>query len=113
VNNAKDLVIKIEKVPVEAHNSIDKIERYHGPVKRAYEIITSEFGNIISLKHALQMAIKAVNDTAGPSGLIPTFLVFGAFPRISYILPLSPSITTRGEAIRKTMAEAYKFKTAR
>jgi hypothetical protein len=53
VNNAKNLAIKIEKVPVEAYNSIGKIERYHGPVKRAYEIITFEFGNTISPKYAL------------------------------------------------------------
>jgi hypothetical protein len=113
VNNAKNLAIKIEKVLVEAHNSINKIERYHGLIKRAYEIITFELNNIISPKHALQMAIKAVNDTAGPNGLVPTFLVFGAFPRISHTLPPFPLITARGKIIRKTMAEAYKLKAAR
>lgn len=25
--------------------------------------------------------MKAVNDTAGPNGLVPTLLVFGVFPR--------------------------------
>lgn len=34
----------------------------------------------ISPKAALQMAVKAVNDTAGPDGLVPTLLVFGAYP---------------------------------
>ncbi|KAI2634264.1 hypothetical protein GGS26DRAFT_553076 [Hypomontagnella submonticulosa] len=28
------------------------------------------------------MAVKAVNDTAGPDGLVPTLLVFGAYPRL-------------------------------
>ena len=28
----------------------------------------------------LQTAIKAINDTAGPGGIIPTLLVFGTFP---------------------------------
>jgi hypothetical protein len=112
VNNANNLAIKIEKIPIKAHNSIGKIERYHGPVKRAYEIITFELGNIISFKHALQIAVKAVNNTVGSNGLIPTFLVFGAFPRISHISPPSSSMTARGETIRKIMAEAYKLKAA-
>jgi len=29
------------------------------------------------------MAIKALNDSIGPNGLVPTLLVFGAFPRMS------------------------------
>jgi hypothetical protein len=107
------LAIKIEKVPMKAHNSIGKIERYHGPVKRAYEIIIFKLGNIISFKHALQIAVKAINDTAGSNGLVFILLVFGAFPRISHILPLFPSMTARGKAIRKAMAEAYKLKIAR
>jgi hypothetical protein len=34
----------------------------------------------------LQLAVKAVNDTASPNGLVPTLLVFGAYPRLSSIL---------------------------
>jgi hypothetical protein len=29
------------------------------------------------------MAVKAINDIAGPDGLIPTLLVFGSYPRIT------------------------------
>ena len=29
------------------------------------------------------MAVKAVNDTASPDGLVPTLLVYGAYLRIS------------------------------
>ena len=28
------------------------------------------------------MAFKAINDSVGPNSLIPTLLVFGAYPRI-------------------------------
>jgi len=28
------------------------------------------------------MAFKAINDSVGPNGLIPTLLVFRAYPRI-------------------------------
>jgi hypothetical protein len=33
------------------------------------------------------MAIKAVNDTTGPNGLVPTLLVYGAYPRVSNLNP--------------------------
>jgi hypothetical protein len=59
------------------------------------------------------MAIKAVNDIIGPNSLIFIFLVFGAFSRISHILPPFLLITARDKAIRKAMAEAYKLKVAR
>ena len=38
------------------------------------------------------MAIKAINDTAGPNKLIPTLLVYGAYLRISNLNPSIPSI---------------------
>ena len=38
------------------------------------------------------MAIKAINDTAGPDGLVPTLLVYGAYLKISKLDPLTPSI---------------------
>ena len=36
----------------------------------------------------LQMAVKAVNDTAGLDGLVPTLLVYGAYLRMSNLDPL-------------------------
>jgi hypothetical protein len=47
------------------------------------------------------MAVKAVNDTAGPDGLVPTLLVFGAFPRMNTDSPPSQSTLKRAEAIAK------------
>ena len=38
------------------------------------------------------MAVKAVNNTAGPDGLVPTLLVYGAYLRISNLDPPTPSI---------------------
>ena len=38
------------------------------------------------------MAVKAVNDTAGLDGLVPTLLVYGAYLRISNLDPPAPSI---------------------
>ena len=38
------------------------------------------------------MAIKALNNSMGPNSLVPTLLVFGAFPRILDSDILVPSI---------------------
>ena len=45
------------------------------------------------------MAVKAVNDIAGPDGLVPTLLVYGAYPRISNLDPPAPSIMEQAAAI--------------
>ena len=59
------------------------------------------------------MAVKAVNDTAGPDGLVPTLLVFGAYPRMSELDPPEPSIAQRAAAIRKAMEEVLKVRAER
>lgn len=41
----------------------------------------------LSTAEALKHSVKAVNDTAGPAGLVPTLLVFGILPR----LPIHPN----------------------
>jgi hypothetical protein len=45
------------------------------------------------------MAVKAINDSAGPDGIVPTLLVFGAYPRLTKIDLPSPLVTKRAEAI--------------
>lgn len=99
--------IKIKIVPVEAHNSIGLVERYHGPLRRAYTIIKQEIPDLHK-DMALQMSLKAINDTAGPNGLVPTLLVYGAYPRMVEADQPSPSIATRSAAIKKAMAEVKK-----
>ena len=55
------------------------------------------------------MAIKAVNNTAGPDRLVPTLLVYGAYLRIDKLDPPTPSIIDQAAAIRKAMAEIVKL----
>jgi hypothetical protein len=38
------------------------------------------------------MTVKAINNTAGPNRLVPTLLVYGAYPRISNLGPPALSI---------------------
>jgi len=57
------------------------------------------------------MAIKAVNNTTGPNRLVPTLLVYRAYPRISNLNPLTPSITDRAAIIQKAITEIIKLQT--
>ena len=103
---AKSMAIEVKEVPVESHHSIGLVERYHAPLRRAYEILEDELNNEqIDKDMILQMAVKAVNDSAGPNGLVPTLLVFGAYPRLTEMDPPSPSVVRRAEAIRAAMKE--------
>ena len=45
------------------------------------------------------MAIKAVNNTAGPNGLVPTLLVYGVYLRMSNLDPPAPSIMEQAAVI--------------
>jgi hypothetical protein len=56
------------------------------------------------------MAVKAINDTAGPDGLVPTLLVYGAYPRMTNLDPPALSIIDRATVIRKAMSEIAKLR---
>jgi hypothetical protein len=55
------------------------------------------------------MAVKAVNDTAGPNRLVLTLLVYRVYLWISNLDPLAPSIIDRVAIIQKAMAEIVKL----
>jgi len=55
------------------------------------------------------MAVKAINDTTNPDGLVPTLLVYGAYLRISNLDLPAPSIIERAAIIRKAMAKIVKL----
>ncbi|EKD20667.1 polyprotein [Drepanopeziza brunnea f. sp. 'multigermtubi' MB_m1] len=95
---AKMMSIDISKMPTEAYNSI----------------ISEEMQDLkVTKEQILQIAIKAVNDTAGLAGLVPTLLVFGAYPRMTHLDPPAPSTTTKAEAIKKAMSEVRRLQAVR
>ena len=55
------------------------------------------------------MAVKAVNNTTSPNRLVPTLLVYGAYPRISNLDPPALSITEQAAIIRKVIAKIVKL----
>ena len=56
------------------------------------------------------MAVKAINNTASPNGLVPTLLVYRAYLRISKLDPPTPSIIERAAVIRKAIAKIVKLR---
>ena len=72
------MVIKVKEVPVKIHNSIKKVEWYYILLHRVYKIISSELKGA-SKELTLQIAVKAINDSTSPDGLIPILLVFSTY----------------------------------
>jgi len=98
----------IRSVPVEAHNLIGMVERYHGPLRYIYYIITSKIPGI-NKNIALQIAFKVINNSAGLDGLIPILLVFGAYPQIIESDAPLPTVTQRAIAFKKAIEEVKKI----
>ena len=72
-------MIKVKEVPIKAYNSIGKVEWYYILLYHIYKIISSELKGA-SKELTLQIAVKAVNNSASLDGLIPILLVFGTYP---------------------------------
>ncbi|KAM4067661.1 transposase [Hirsutella rhossiliensis] len=81
----------------------EKLKDITPPLRRAYDILNAELSNVTSAEAVLQMAVKAINDTAGPDGIVPTLLVFGAYPRLTAESPPSASTLKRSAAMQKAM----------
>ena len=55
------------------------------------------------------MAVKAVNDLAGPNRIVPTLLVFSTYLWLTEMDLLSPSVTKRTEAIYTVTKEVRRL----
>jgi hypothetical protein len=99
---------RLKIVPVEAHHSIGLLERFHPLIKRCFLI----FMNIPDILEdtALQMAFKAINDTAGPDGYVPTLLVYGAFPRLMEEDAPAATVQRRAFAMNKAMESVRHYR---
>ena len=108
------MAITTKNVPVEAHWSIGIVERYQTVLRRAYKVIAADLqGCGLNKEKILQMAVKAINDMAGPNSLVPTILVFEAYPGMSkYDSPI-PTITQGAKAIKNAMKEVQRVRAER
>ena len=73
--------ILTKSVLVEAHWLVRLVKQAHLTLWRAYQVILEELqGQGTTKEINLQIAVKAVNNTAGLDSLVPTLLVFGTYP---------------------------------
>jgi hypothetical protein len=91
---------EVKEVPVKAYNSIGKVEKYHVPLWRLYEILKDKLKEEnLNKELILQMAVKAINNIARPNGLVPTLLVFSVYLRLSSFNTLTLLIIIQAEVI--------------
>lgn len=98
--------ITVLEAPIECPTTMSHVERYHGPLRVAYARIRAEDPKT-SQENALQLAVKCVNDTMGPEGLVPTLLVFGSLPRPARNVPADTQLR-RARIVEKTCQELKK-----
>ena len=92
--------------------TVSKVERYYTVIRRAYFIIITKLHGI-NKDIALQMSFKAINDSVGPDGIVPTLLVYGAYPRMVKSDPLSLTVLQRATIVKKAMTEIRKLQAKR
>ena len=56
------------------------------------------------------MAVKAINNTTGFDGLVPTLLVYKAYLKINKLDSSAPSVMDQVAIIRKAIAEIVKLR---
>ena len=77
-----------------------------------YQIISEELPDL-SKEAALQMAFKAINDTAGLDSIVPTLLVFRAYPRLVESNAPSLTVSYHVTVLKKVIEEVQKLRAKR
>ena len=73
--------ISVDSTGVEAHSSLGLGERYHQPLRQTFRKIMAAHPKTPPAR-ALAASLKAMNDTLGPEGLVPSALVIREFPPV-------------------------------
>ena len=76
--------IQLRITGVKAHSSIGIGERLHELLRRIYGNVRADYPQAHN-KPLLNIAVKAMNDTIGEKGLVPSFLTFEITPRFPII----------------------------
>ena len=99
--------INRDKSGIQAHNSLGIGEKYHKPLRDTYRKLKIDFPKM-SRQLLLALSIKAMNDTLGPEGIMPSTLVFGEFPSLrAYQGPVIPRPTLAERAQAALSARRY------
>lgn len=103
--SAEGCGVVIQASDREGHNALELGDRYHATLRLVYNAIRMEHTDFPS-PLALRLAVKAINDTVGRNGLVPTLLVYGRLP----YFPINCSIPrqeSRKTTVSKALSEAY------
>ena len=95
--------VNLEKSGVQSHHSLGVGERYHKPLRDTYRKLKLDYPSM-QRQVLLALAVKAMNDTLGPEGVVPSSLVFGEYPSLrSFVGPVlpRPSLAERAEAAQQ------------
>ena len=107
VDLARAADVDVSSTGIEAHSSLGLCERYHEPLRTTVRKIMVSFPST-EKELALACAVKAMNDTLGPEGLVPSALVFGEYPQIrarSENATERPTTAQRGEVAEMARKE--------
>jgi len=96
--------IEVKESGIEHHNALGSGERYHDPLRRVFKKIRHETPEL-DRTIALRIAVKALNDTMGPEGLVPSLLVFGCLPRLTPVNSHNPAQKQRMRALHEARKE--------
>ena len=103
-NRTKAVGTDVQESDVEAHNSLGSGERYHAPLRRIFLKIREPHPkmdkNII-----LKLPVKVMNDTMGPEGLVPSYLVLVCIPRFPSAGSPLPMQQQRMDAVQSARRE--------
>jgi hypothetical protein len=72
--------IILRATETESHNSLGDGETYHSMLRRIYSKVSLNHSNLPG-ELRLALSVKAMNDTAGPNGMVPFLLLFGVVPK--------------------------------
>lgn len=98
--------IELRLSGVESHNSFGVEERYHEPLRQVFDKLLTDHPTI-DPEIGVRLAVKALNDTTGPDGMVPSLLVFGSlpsFPAVNMDLPIQKERMAALQTARKEMA---------
>ena len=93
---------------VESHNSIGFSERYYAPLCRVFNKIKHENPKM-DRRIAFRIFVKAMNDTLGPNGYVPSFLVFGCVPRFPAVDSKPPEQQSHMDALSRARQEMMRI----
>eukprot|EP00171_Calliarthron_tuberculosum_P005792 IDg5792t1 len=102
--------VEVQATGTESHSSLNIGERYHQPLRSTFRKMALDYPQV-DKGLLLQLAVKSMNDTLGPEGIVPSSLVFGEYPKVyttSETPQQRPSIAERAKMLHTARIEMQK-----